>query len=79
MINDNLENWEHEDDDGRGMTTVLRLVEQNLERGEESSGILDMFVVECNPLFVFWNWKTFYILPLTLHSNEKLKEKVGYS
>ena len=47
-----LQSREEENDDCRRMTGILRLVQQNLERGEESCSVLDVTVVEVDPLFV---------------------------
>ena len=47
-----LQSREEENDDCRRVTGILRLVQQNLERGEESCSVLDVTVVEVDPLFV---------------------------
>ena len=50
-----LKSWEEKYDESRGMTGVLRLIEQDLESREQSSCILDVFVVKVHPLLVVCN------------------------
>ena len=68
-----LDEGEQKNNDCRRGTAVLGLVEKYLESREESAGILDVFVVESDPLLVLCKGK-----PLRLQKDACTQSKPAY-